>query len=62
MKANIYMVSELPNESYPFKTGDHVLIIEIKNMPGHCAVIDGEGKIHWAYHTEHFTKLTEDET
>lgn len=34
----------------------------LTNMPGHCLVIDHEGKGRWGYHPESFFVLTEEET
>ena len=46
---------------YPFKYNETVLILgEIEHMPGHCAVV-ADGKIYYAYHTDDFVKLSEDE-
>lgn len=59
------VVAELPEgykNHYPFKDGDHFLMLgEIENMPGHCAVVDKSGRILWAYHTENFREPTEEE-
>ena len=56
------------NEKYyerdclPFKLGQLLLYLgEISNMEGHCAVVDMNGTIHWAYHIEHFRTPTNDE-
>jgi len=47
---------------YPFKEGDLLLSLgEIKNMPGHCVVVDRNGNVLWGYHTENFREPTEDE-
>jgi hypothetical protein len=48
--------------TYPYKVGDHVLLIGIENMPGHCAVVTRDGRIVWGYHSQDFRKLTVDET
>jgi hypothetical protein len=64
MKANVHIVEFVPEgyeDKYPYKVGDHVLLIEIENMPGHCAVITTDGRIVWAYHTGDFRKLTREE-
>ena len=34
----------------------------ITNMPGHCLVIDRDGKGHWGCHPEMFFVLTDEET
>ena len=56
---------ELPKgyeDQYPFKNGDNVLMLgEIKHMPGHCAVVTKDGIVHWAYHTDNFRELTQEE-
>ena len=47
---------------YPWKAGVSLLFLgEITNMPGHCAVVDREGKVYWGYHTDNFRQPTEDE-
>lgn len=39
----------------PFKRGESVLyLFEIKNMGGHCAVVDKAGRVHWGHHIEDF--------
>ena len=43
------------------KKGEHVLLIEIANMPGHAAVITSRGTVEWAYHTDDFRKLSSEE-
>jgi hypothetical protein len=51
MKANLHIVEFVPErneDEYPYKVGDHVRLIEIENMPGHCAVITREGHVVWA--------------
>jgi len=46
----------------PFKLKDHFLFLgEINRMTGHCAIIDSEGHIHWAYHTDSFELVPEEE-
>jgi hypothetical protein len=48
---------------YPLKEGKHYLFLgEIANMPHHCVVVDFEGRVHWAFHTDNFTELSEEET
>ncbi|MFA5103541.1 MAG: hypothetical protein WC525_10380 [Candidatus Thermoplasmatota archaeon] len=34
---------------------------DIPNMPGHCAVVDREGKVRWGVHPEDFREATEEE-
>lgn len=42
--------------------GQAVLLLgEIENMPGHVAVADEYGKIHWALHEDSFREPTEEE-
>ena len=65
-KLLLYKVEDLPalpkGQKYPFKDGDLVLMLcEIKHMPGHVAVVTEDGKIHWGYHAENFTKLRKEE-
>jgi hypothetical protein len=44
------------------RAGDTVLLLgEIENMPGHVAVVDEFGKVHWALHEDSFREPTEDE-
>jgi hypothetical protein len=63
--ANVHAVECVPEgyeEQYPYKKGEHVLLIEIANMPGHAAVITSRGTVEWAYHTDDFRKLSSEET
>jgi DNA-binding XRE family transcriptional regulator len=47
---------------YPWKAGDSLLYLgEILQMPGHVAVVDRKGKIHWAYHDDNFREPKESE-
>jgi hypothetical protein len=47
---------------YPFKNGDTVFVFgDIEHMPGHCVIATKRGKVHLAYHTDNFRKLTIDE-
>lgn len=49
-------------DQYPFKTGQHFLFLgEIVQMPGHCIIVDKQGKVFWGYHTDNFREPTEDE-
>ena len=61
----IVKVDNIPEgyeDKYPCKVGDLVLYLgEIANMPGHCAFVTDDGKVHWGYHTDHFRDATEDE-
>jgi hypothetical protein len=67
IKADVHIVEYVPEgyeddkEEYPYSVGDHVLLIEIENMPGHCAVILKDGRTVWAYHTDDFRKLSTEE-
>jgi len=47
---------------YPWKIGEILLFMgEIKQMPGHCLVVNRAGKIYWGYHTDGFIEPSEDE-
>lgn len=47
---------------YPFKVGEIGLFLScIPNMHGHCAVIDGIGRVHWALHNWDFKIVPKDE-
>ena len=47
---------------YPWKKGDHLLHLgEIIGMPGHVAVVDEKGRVHWGYHDDGFVALTNEE-
>jgi hypothetical protein len=50
-------------KDYPFSIYDHfVLLGEIEQMAGHCIVVNCKtGQLHVGYHTENFTKLTDEE-
>jgi len=46
----------------PFHDGDTVLVLgEVERMPGHVAVVTQDGKVHYAWHTENFQRLPEEE-
>lgn len=48
-------------DDYPFSPGVHYLLMgEIRNMRGHCIIVDKQGKTWWGYHLENF-KLVEDD-
>ena len=50
------------SKEFTFGEGQHFLFLgEISNMPGHCVVVDRDGKAHWGYHTDNFKALTRDE-
>ncbi len=58
----IFVAPEGYEEHFPFKNGECMLYLgEIPNMPGHVAVVDWDGKVHWGYHLEDFREPTEDE-
>jgi hypothetical protein len=65
MKVMKVMIVDLPSgyeDKYPFKNGESVLFLgEIKNMRGHCTVVNRDGKVFWGYHTDDFRNPTEDE-
>jgi hypothetical protein len=45
-----------------FRTGEVLLYLgEIQQMPGHCIVVNNEGKVFWGYHTDNFREPTEEE-
>ena len=47
---------------YPWKDGESLLYLgEIKQMPGHVAVVDRKGRVHWGYHDDNFRELKESE-
>jgi len=68
-RANLRLVRFSPRKmrvegAYPFRKGAVMLLLgEIRNMPGHCAVVDlDSGRIHVGYHCESFTEIPIDET
>jgi DNA-binding XRE family transcriptional regulator len=47
---------------YPWKAGESLLYLgEIKQMPGHVAVVDRKGRVHWGYHDDNFREPKESE-
>jgi len=60
-----YSDAHLPTEAQGtglFKTGDVFLLLgEIENMPGHVAVVDRKGRVHWGHGEEYFTVMNEDD-
>lgn len=49
-------------DKYPWKNGECLLLLgEIENMPGHVAVCDRSGRIHWGYHDDSFREPKPDE-
>jgi hypothetical protein len=51
-------------EEYPFPKGSTLLMLgEIANMPGHCAVVTlDDGRVYVGYHLENFRELDVEET
>lgn len=48
---------------YPKALLGHLLYLgDITNMPGHCALVDKDGKVHWGYHTEELEIVSEENT
>lgn len=41
--------------------GTFLFMGEIRQMPGHCIVADGDGITHFGFHTENFVELEGDE-
>jgi len=56
--------SSLPKEyrgMYPFSSKHRYIFLgEIPNMPGHCIVMDEDGKMYPGYHTSNFTELSDE--
>jgi hypothetical protein len=49
-------------DQYPWKAGDILLYLgEIRQMPGHVAVVTRGGKIHWGYHDDNFEEPSEED-
>ena len=47
---------------YPFKDDDVVLVLgEIERMPGHVAVVTQDGRVHFAWHSENFQRLSQED-
>jgi hypothetical protein len=45
-----------------WKAGDCLLCLgEIKDMPGHVAVVDKKGKVMWGYHDDNFRQVTDED-
>ena len=58
----IFEVPKKYESEYELKNGEHFLFLgEIKNMPGHCAIVDIRGLTHFGYHTDDFRLPTDDE-
>lgn len=64
-KANQIVVFEVDKKwaaQYPFELGERVLFLgEIKQMPGHCIVVNKAGRVLWGYHTDDFREPKENE-
>jgi hypothetical protein len=57
-EVRFFLRSNEYEENYPFKNGEILLFLgEIENCPGHCAVADKNGKVHWMYHTNNFVEV-----
>ena len=47
---------------YPFEPGEVLLFLgEVRQMPGHCIVVNKKGQTWWGYHTVNFLALEDDE-
>jgi hypothetical protein len=45
-----------------WKAGECLLCLgEIKDMPGHIAVVDSRGKVMWGYHDDNFREITDND-
>jgi hypothetical protein len=54
MKVVISIVPSTYEGKYPWKNGEHLLLLgKIKNMPGHVAVVHN-GKIYYGFHKSSF--------
>ena len=52
----------LSPSNYPFKNNEILLFLgEIKQMKGHCIIVNGAGKVFWGYHTNNFVEPNDDE-
>lgn len=55
---------DLPKEyhaGYPFfKQVRYIFLGSIPNSPGHCIVMDDDGKHYVGYHTEHFVEISDE--
>ena len=66
-KKNQLVKFYLPNpkdaKDYPLFKIDEILLFlgEIKQMPGHCIVVNHAGRVLWGYHTSNFVEPSEDE-
>lgn len=49
-------------KNFPWKEGARFLFLcEMRFAPGHCIVVDDDGRLHWLLHTNEFRMLTEEE-
>ena len=57
-------ITDREAKAYPFPKGCTLLCLgEIRNMPGHCAIVDTDsGKVHAGFHCEVFSALDRSET
>lgn len=61
-EANQLVQCKIDNKNYPFKYNEIVLFLgEIKQMPGHCIIVNRKGKVFWGYHTENFEEPKEED-
>jgi hypothetical protein len=65
-KKNQLVKFYLPNPNYsrnfPFKENEILLFLgEIKQMPGHCIIVNRRGSVYWGYHTDNFIEPSEDD-
>lgn len=62
MKVVIAVVPAGYENRYPWKDGDHLLLLgHIENMPGHVAVVDQNGRTYWGFHEDSFRAAKADE-
>lgn len=59
-----FVYEDLPEEyhaGYPFfKNVRYIYLGEIPNMPGHCIVMDDDGKHYVGFHTENFKEISDE--
>lgn len=59
-----FLFDDLPEEyrsGYPFKPMiRYIYVGEIPNSPGHCIVMDDNGKHYVGYHTDHFVEISDE--
>ena len=58
---NQLVIAEIPDtvgtggNPYPFNHGDRLIFLgEIVQMPGHCIVVNKDGRVLWGYHIDDF--------